>query len=41
MPLRIIGVALVAALLAAWSNSNNGTGPTQIDSTMSFFVTSG
>ena len=40
MMLRMIGLALLAASVAACSNRNNGTAPTQIDSTMSFFVTS-
>jgi hypothetical protein len=40
MVLRIVGLALAAAFVAACGNSNNGTSPTRIGSTMSFFVTS-
>jgi hypothetical protein len=42
MMLRILGLALVAAFVAAacGSSSNYGTGPTRVGSTMSFFVTS-
>jgi len=36
----MIGLALLAASVAACSNRSNGTAPTQIDSTISFFVTS-
>jgi hypothetical protein len=40
MMLRIIELALVAAVVTGCGNRGNGNGPTQIDTTMSFFVTS-
>jgi hypothetical protein len=40
MMLRTIGCALVATSVAACGNRSNGTAPTQIDTSMSFFVTS-
>src|SRR5712691_11587266 len=40
MMLRIVGLASVAAFVAGCGNSNQGTAPTKIGSTMSFFVTS-
>jgi hypothetical protein len=40
MIIRIVALAFGAAFLAACGNDNNGTAPTPIDSTISFFVTS-
>jgi hypothetical protein len=40
MRLRIFGLAIAAAFVAACGSSNDETGPSQMGSTMSFFVTS-
>lgn len=40
MMLRVVGFALAAASVAACGGRDNGTGPTGIGSSMSFFVTS-